>query len=159
MHFQCFLTKGLGPLLPPRFSAHCNIFHASFTKCHASRSNYHTSSSSWHASPVMTKRLQPAWAPPEIPADQPKLELFNSLTRRKLPEFFLSLIFLIDLLVLFLTVKWQLLLSFKSGPNFLFAFYRLQFKLNTGTLQLLVRYSTVLNINDSLKGIFSKLTF
>jgi hypothetical protein len=96
MHFQCFLTKGLGPLLlPPRFSAHCNIFHTSFTNCHPSRSNYHTSCSSWHA---MTKRLQPAWAPPEIPADQPKLELFNSLTRRKSPEFFLSLIFLINCL-------------------------------------------------------------
>jgi hypothetical protein len=54
----------------------------------------------------MTKRLQPAWAPPEIPADQPKLELYNSLTRRKLPEFFVSLGFLIDLLALFLTVKY-----------------------------------------------------
>jgi hypothetical protein len=124
MHFQCFLTKGLGPLLPPRFSAYCNNFHtsftkchASFTKCHASFSNYHTSSGSWHASPAMTKRLQPAWAPPEIPADQPKLELYNSLTRRKLPDYFLSRIFLIDFLA-FLTVKYALILSFKSGPIF-----------------------------------------
>jgi hypothetical protein len=135
MHFQCFLTKGLGPLLlPPRFSAHCNNFHTSFTNCHASFSNYHTSSGSWHASPAMTKRLQPAWAPPEIPADQPKLELYNSLTRRKLPEFFLSLVFLKDFLA-FLTVKYALILSFKSGPIFLCDFYCIHFKPNTGTLQ------------------------
>jgi hypothetical protein len=57
----------------------------------------------------MTKRLQPAWAPPEIPADQPKLELFNSLTRRKLPEIFFELIFLKDLLALFLTVTYAVI--------------------------------------------------
>ena len=78
MHFQWFLIKGLcrtiGPL-PPRFTGQ-------YSNSHNPCSYYHTPCSNYHTSSVMSKRTQPAWAPPEAPADQPSLELYNSLTRK-----------------------------------------------------------------------------